>query len=65
MAKDAHACLPASTAYDSGMGTKQHSTFCPSCGKTTKHVTRYHKDDGGPLFAIVRCVEHTESALSN
>lgn len=48
------------------MGTKQHKTFCPSCGKTTNHVTRYQKDDdGGPLIANVRCAEHTESVPNN
>lgn len=45
------------------MGTKQHKTFCPSCGKTTNHVTRYQKDDdGGPLIATVKCAEHIEAA---
>lgn len=48
------------SAYNPGMGTKQHKTFCPSCGKTTNHVTRYQKDDGGPLVATVRCAEHSE-----
>lgn len=44
------------------MGTKQHKTFCPSCGKTTNHVTRYQNGNGGgPLTAIVRCAEHSES----
>jgi ribosomal protein L44E len=43
------------------MGTKQHKTFCPACGKTTNHVTNYQKaDDGGPLVATVRCAEHSE-----
>jgi ribosomal protein L44E len=46
------------------MGTKQHTTFCPSCGKKTNHVTRYHKDaGGGPLIASVRCAEHTDAAF--
>lgn len=45
------------------MGTKQHTTFCVSCGKTTNHVTRYQKDDGGgQLIATVRCAEHTDAA---
>ena len=48
-------------AYYLAMGTKQHKTFCPACGKTTNHVTAYQKaDDGGPLVATVRCAEHSE-----
>ena len=45
------------------MGTKQHTTFCASCGKSTNHVTRYQKDDGGgSLIATVQCAEHTDAA---
>jgi ribosomal protein L44E len=45
------------------MGTKQHKTFCPRCGKTTNHMTQYQKDDdGGSLIATVRCAEHSEAA---
>lgn len=51
------------SAYNLGMGTKQHKSFCPSCGKTTNHVTRYQKADGGGfLTATVRCAEHTDAA---
>ena len=46
-------------AYYLAMGTKQHKTFCPACGKTTNHVTVYQKaDDGGQLVATVWCAEH-------
>ena len=46
----------------SNMGTKQHKTFCPSCGKTTNHVTRYQKVDGAnSLIATVRCAEHSDA----
>jgi hypothetical protein len=48
------------------MGTKQHSTFCQSCGKTTNHITLYQKDDdGGPLIATVQCFEHQEMPPRN
>ena len=51
------------SAYNLAMGTKQHKTLCASCGKTTNHVTRYQKDDGGgSLIATVRCTEHTDAA---
>jgi len=44
------------------MGTKQHKTFCLSCGKTTNHVTRYQKVDGAnSLIATVRCAEHSDA----
>lgn len=50
------------SAYTLAMGTKQHTDFCPSCGKTTNHVTRYKKDDGGgQLRATVQCAEHSDS----
>lgn len=50
------------SAYTLAMGTKQHTAFCLSCGKTTNHVTRYQTDDGGgQLRATVQCVEHSES----
>jgi ribosomal protein L44E len=43
------------------MGTKQHKTFCATCGKTTNHVTFYQKgDDDGPLVATVHCFEHSD-----
>ena len=45
------------------MGTKQHTTFCALCAKTTNHVTVYQKaDDGGQLIATVRCAEHSGDA---
>jgi hypothetical protein len=52
-------------AYYLAMGTKQHKAFCAACAKTTNHVTVYEKaDDGGPLVALVRCVEHSEPRRS-
>lgn len=45
------------------MGTKQHTTFCALCAKSTNHVTVYQKaDDGGQLIATVRCAEHSGEA---
>jgi ribosomal protein L44E len=42
--------------------TKQSQSFCPTCGRTTNHVTHFHKDDAGALVADVRCVECPEIA---
>ena len=43
------------------MWTKQHQTFCITCGRTTNQVTRYRGDDaGGTLIAQVQCAEHPE-----
>ncbi len=42
------------------MWTKQSQGFCPACGRTTNHVTHYHKDDGGTLVARVHCAECRE-----
>jgi ribosomal protein L44E len=44
------------------MWTKQSQSFCPTCGRTTNHVTHFHKDDAGALVADVRCVECPEIA---
>ena len=50
--------------YYSFMWTKQHQAFCSKCGKETKHVTHYQKDDvGGSLVADVQCAEHKESSV--
>ena len=55
--------LKLSAAYYLAMGTKQHTTFCALCAKTTNHVTVYQKaDDGGQLIATVRCAEHSGDA---
>ncbi|HSU45298.1 MAG TPA: hypothetical protein VLJ40_00160 [Arthrobacter sp.] len=42
------------------MWTKQSQSFCPACGRTTKHVTHFQKDDAGALVADVRCAECPE-----
>ncbi|WP_350004424.1 hypothetical protein [Pseudarthrobacter sp. WHRI 8279] len=39
------------------MWTKQSQGFCPACGRTTNHVTHFHKDDAGTLVASARCAE--------
>ena len=44
------------------MWTKQSQSFCATCGRTTNHVTHFHKDDAGALVADVRCVECPEIA---
>lgn len=46
------------------MWTKQHQALCITCGRSTKHVTHYKKDDvGGSLVAEVQCAEHHEAAV--
>lgn len=41
------------------MWTKQHKTFCSTCGRTTNHFTHYIKDDAGhAMIADVHCAEH-------
>lgn len=50
----------ADVPYYSGMWTKHSQSFCPECGRTTKHVTHFLKDDAGSLVAEVRCVECPE-----
>jgi hypothetical protein len=46
------------------MWTKQHLTYCVTCGRNTNQVTHYLKDDaGGSLTAHVQCAEHTESSV--
>ena len=43
------------------MWTKQHQAPCGTCGRDTKHVTHYRKDDaGGALVAEVQCAEHKD-----
>ncbi len=46
------------------MWTKQSQTFCPACGRTTNHVTHFHKDDAGTLVASARCAECTQPAVA-
>ncbi|MET4589321.1 hypothetical protein [Arthrobacter sp. 754] len=46
------------------MWTKQHLTYCVTCGRNTNQVTHYRKDDaGGSLTAEVQCAEHTEAVV--
>lgn len=46
------------------MWTKQSQSFCPACGRTTKHVTHFHKDDAGTLVASVRCAECPQPSIA-
>ncbi|MHC6230025.1 hypothetical protein ACX5I6_10040 [Arthrobacter sp. MMS24-T111] len=48
------------------MWTKQSQSYCPTCGRATKHVTHFRKDDAGSLVAEVRCSEcpEIESAVA-
>lgn len=46
------------------MWTKQHLTYCATCGRNTNQVTRYRMDDaGGSLTAHVQCAEHMEASV--
>lgn len=46
------------------MWTKQSQSFCPGCGRTTNHVTHFHKDDAGSLVASARCAECRQPAIA-
>lgn len=46
------------------MWTKQSQSFCHACGRTTKHVTHFNKDDAGTLVASARCAECPQPGAS-